>query len=160
MYPLKAVYFYIGLILPLIKCQNWLSNYLFCIWNLKKKKKKHLFLVGSALLVGAKLGFFSDWFGHSGSPEGPHTILWQQCGFFTRTRAAGFMRARQTDPLDAIKPSTSEQRGQVLGASLRAHLHPAGEKTAPSQWEALYSPIPTHRGQMDDGGSLQADAGA
>lgn len=99
----------------------------------KKKTKKHLFLVGSALLVGAKLGFLSDWFGHSGSPEGPHTILWQQCGFFTRTRAAGFMRARQTDPLDAIKPSTSEQRGQVLGASLRAHLHPAGEKTAPSQ---------------------------
>lgn len=63
----------------------------------------------------------------------PHTILWQQCSFFTRTHAAGFMRARQTDPLDAIKPSTSEQRRQVLGASFRAHLHPAGEQTAPSQ---------------------------
>lgn len=66
-------------------------------------------------------------------PTHTHTILWQQCSFFTRTRAAGFMRARQTDPLDAIKPSASEQRGQVLGASFRAHLHPAGEQTAPSQ---------------------------
>lgn len=110
--------------------------------------------------MGAKLGFLPDWLGHSGSPEGPHTILWQQCGFFTRTRAAGFMRARQTDPLDAIKPSTGEQRGQVLGASLRAHLHPAGEKTLPSQREALYSPIRTHRAQTDDGGPLQMDADA
>lgn len=52
---------------------------------------------------------------------------------FTRPRAAGFTRARQTDPLHAIKPSTREQRGQVLGAALRAHLHPAGEQTASSQ---------------------------
>ncbi|TWW55745.1 hypothetical protein D4764_09G0007950 [Takifugu flavidus] len=54
------------------------------------------------------------------------------------------MRARQTDPLDAIKPSTSEQRRQVLGASFRAHLHPAGEQTAPSQCvtqDVLSSPV-------------------
>lgn len=33
-------------------------------------------------------------------------------------------------PLHAVKPSTREQRGQVLRATLRAHLHPAGEQTS------------------------------
>lgn len=35
-------------------------------------------------------------------------------------------------PLHAVKPSTREQRGQVLRATLRAHLHPAGEQTSPT----------------------------
>ncbi|CAG09813.1 unnamed protein product [Tetraodon nigroviridis] len=38
------------------------------------------------------------------------------------------MRARQTDPLDAIKPSTSEQRGQVLGGFIEGSPAPSRRK--------------------------------
>lgn len=67
--------------------------------------------------------------GASGAPHNALAAVW----LFTRPRAASFTRARQTDPLHAIKPSTTEQRGQVLGAALRAHLHPAGEQTVSSR---------------------------
>lgn len=82
--------------------------------------------------VGAKLGSLTGWWGHSGSHGGPTQCPGSSVAF-TRPRAAGFTRARQTDPLHAIKPSTREQRGQVLRAALRAHLHPAGEQTVSSQ---------------------------
>lgn len=82
--------------------------------------------------MGAKLGFLPGCQGHSGSNGGPTQCPGSSVAF-TRPRAAGFTRARQTDPLHAIKPSTREQRGQVLRAALKAHLHPAGEQTASSQ---------------------------
>ncbi|KAK5864636.1 hypothetical protein PBY51_015865 [Eleginops maclovinus] len=88
----------------------------------------------------------SDWWGHSGSYGGPTQCPGSSVAF-TRPRAAGFTRARQTDPLHAIKPSTREQRGQVLRAALRAHLHPAGEQTVSSgakRPSTFTSPLTAH----------------
>lgn len=83
----------------------------------------------ASLVLGAKLGVLPacPQLGQSGSHGGPCTILWQQCGFFlfsvfflTSPRTAAFTRARQTDPLRAIKPSKREQRGQVLGGCIES----------------------------------------
>lgn len=52
---------------------------------------------------------------------------------FTRPRATGFTRARQTDPLHAIKPSTREQRGQVLGGCIESSPAPSRERAVSSQ---------------------------
>lgn len=49
-----------------------------------------------------------------GATGAPTQCPGSSAAFFTRPRAAAFTRARQTDPLHAIKPSTREQRGQVL----------------------------------------------
>lgn len=97
-------------------------------------------------VVGAKLGSLTGWWGHSGSHGGPTQCPGSSVAF-TRPRAAGFTRARQTDPLHAIKPSTREQRGQVLRAALRAHLHPAGKQTVSSQAKrpsTFTSPLTRH----------------
>lgn len=97
------------------------------------------------LCLGAKPGSLTGWWGHSGSHGGPTQCPGSSVAF-TRPRAAGFTRARQTDPLHAIKPSTREQRGQVLRAALRAHLHPAGEQTVSSQAKRPSTiHIPTHQ---------------
>ena len=97
------------------------------------------------LCLGAKPGSLTGWWGHSGSHGGPTQCPGSSVAF-TRPRAAGFTRARQTDPLHAIKPSTREQRGQVLRAALKAHLHPAGEQTVSSQAKRPSTiHIPTHQ---------------
>lgn len=97
-------------------------------------------------VVGAKRDSLPGQLGHPGSHGGPTQCPGSSVAF-TGPCAAGFTRARQTDPLHAIKPSTREQRGQVLGPALRAHLHPAGEQTASRQalQEALHSQTPSHQ---------------
>lgn len=87
-------------------------------------------------VVGAKRGSLPGQLGHPGSHGGPTQCPGSSVAF-TGPCAAGFTRARQTDPLYTIKPSTREQRGQVLGPALSAHLHPAGEQTASSQAKRL-----------------------
>lgn len=71
--------------------------------------------------------------------------------FLTSPRTTAFTRARQTDPLRAIKPSKREQRGQVLGG-LHSELtcsqqgnkqRAVGPAKRPSAtWNPLSSPSP------------------
>lgn len=78
----------------------------------------------ASLVLGAKLGVLPaclpapSWvtLGATGAPaQYPGSSVALLFFFFTSPRTAAFTRARQTDPLRAIKPSKREQRGQVLG---------------------------------------------
>lgn len=92
------------------------------------------------------------------APRAPAQYSGSSAAFFTRTRAAGFMRARQTDPLDAVKPSTSEQRGQVLGGFIEGSPAPSrGKSLRPASERPLHSPISTHGAPTDGGRRVCAD---
>lgn len=96
------------------------------------------------------------------APRAPAQYSGSSAAFFTRTRAAGFMRARQTDPLDAVKPSTSEQRGQVLGGFIEGSPAPSRGKACaqPARGPSIVpSPLTEHQ-RTEDGGCVQTDAGA